>query len=271
MAIYAVGDIQGCSDALKCLLKKAHFDWDKDTLWVVGDIVNRGPNSLKALRYLYKHRDRVVCVLGNHDLHLLAVASGLRKKGRSDTFGKILEAHDRDELLRWLRHRPLIHSAAGYTMVHAGIPHIWSLQQAQSYAQEVEAALRGPEWRKFLARMYGNTPRRWNESLQGYPRLRTITNYLTRMRFVYANGQLDLQSKGSEPNPGRKVAPWFSYPERETRHEKIIFGHWAALEGKVDSDNLFALDTGCVWGNHLTLYRLKTPAKKAKWYQCDCS
>jgi bis(5'-nucleosyl)-tetraphosphatase (symmetrical) len=271
MAIYAVGDIQGCFSALKCVLKKAKFDWEVDTLWVVGDIVNRGPDSLKTLRYLYKHRDHVVCVLGNHDLHLLAVANGLCKKGRSDTLGKVLEAHDRDELLRWLRHRPLLHNEAGYTMVHAGIPHIWSLQQAQERAAEVEAALHGPEWRKFLTRMYGNTPRRWNDALEGYPRLRTITNYLTRMRFVYPNGQLDLQSTGRQPNPGRKVAPWFSYPRRRTRDEKIIFGHWAALEGKVDDDNLFALDTGCVWGNTMTLHRLPGGGKKAKWYQCDCS
>jgi bis(5'-nucleosyl)-tetraphosphatase (symmetrical) len=271
MAIYAVGDIQGCHSALKCLLKKAQFDWDADTLWVVGDIVNRGPDSLKALRYLYKHRDSVVCVLGNHDLHLLAVANGLQKKGRSDTLGKILEAHDRDELLRWLRHLPLLHSEAGYTMVHAGIPHIWSLPQAQHRAAEVEAALRGPEWRKFLTRMYGNTPRRWNDALEGYARLRTITNYLTRMRFVYPNGQLDLQSKGSKPDAGRKVAPWFSYPPRKTRHDKIIFGHWAALNGEVPDDNLLALDTGCVWGEKMTLYRLPTDAKKGKWYQCDCS
>ena len=271
MAIYAVGDIQGCAESFKCLLKQARFNWDEDTLWVLGDIVNRGPNSLKALRYLYKHRDSVVCVLGNHDLHLLAVANGLRKKGRSDTLGKILEAHDRDELLHWLRHRPLLHSEAGYTMVHAGIPHIWSVSAAQGYAEEVQAALRGPEWRKFLVRMYGNTPRRWNDSLVGYPRLRTITNYLTRMRFVYTNGQLDLQSKGNKPDPGRQVAPWFSYPERATQGEKIIFGHWAALEGKVDNDNLFALDTGCVWGGHLTMYRLNAKGKKAKWYRCDCS
>ncbi len=271
MATYAVGDIQGCLGPLKHLLKQANFDWKKDTLWVVGDIVNRGPDSLKALRYLYKHRDSVVCVLGNHDLHLLAVANGLRRPSRSDTLDKILEAHDRDELLRWLRHRPLLHTEGDYTMVHAGIPHIWNLEQAQEYANEVEAALRGPEWRKFLARMYGNTPRRWNDALVGYPRLRTITNYLTRMRFVYANGQLDLKSKGNRPLEGRKVAPWFTHAERETGEQKIIFGHWAALEGKVDDDTLIALDTGCVWGNAMTLYRLGNGSKKPKWYRCDCS
>jgi len=272
MAVYAVGDIQGCLQPLKRLLDEAKFNWDKDTLWVVGDIVNRGPESLKALRYVYKHRERVVCVLGNHDLHLLAVANGLRKPSRSDTLQKVLEAHDRDELLRWLRHRPLIHSENGYTMVHAGIPHIWSLEQAHEYAAEVEAALRGPEWRKFLARMYGGTPRRWNDALVGYPRLRTIANYLTRMRYVYANGQLDLKSKGVAPMPGRRVAPWFSYVDREEMGDrKIVFGHWASLEGKVEDPNLVALDTGCVWGGRLSMYRLANEEKKGKWYRCDCT
>ena len=267
MATYAVGDIQGCLEPLKKLLKKAKFNWDRDRLWLVGDLVNRGPDSLRTLRYLYKRRDNITAVLGNHDLHLLAVANGLEKKGRGDTIDKILIAHDRDELLRWLRHRPMIHTEGEYTMVHAGIPHLWTLEEAHEYAQEVEAALRGPEWRKFLSRMYGNSPRRWNDGLVGYPRLRTITNYLTRMRFVYPNGQLDLTSTGQQPNPGREVAPWFSYPDRETRHQKIIFGHWAALQGKVSDPNLFAMDTGCVWGSQMSMVCLES----GEWYRCDCS
>ena len=270
MAVYAVGDLQGCLKPLKCLLKEAKFSWDRDELWVVGDIVNRGPDSLKTLRYLYKHRDSVTCVLGNHDLHLLAVANGLRKQSRSDTLQKILEAHDRDELLRWLRHRPLLHTREQFTMVHAGIPHIWSLQQAQDYAAEVEAALRGPEWRKFLARMYGNTPRGWNDALEGYPRLRTITNYLTRMRYVYANGQLDLKSKGANPLEGRRVAPWFSYTDRKWNGQTLVFGHWAALEGKTGDERLLALDTGCVWGGKMSLYRLPLGGKKGRWFRCSC-
>ncbi len=267
MATYAVGDIQGCLEPLKCLLKKVKFNWDRDRLWMVGDLVNRGPDSLRTLRFVYKRRDNITCVLGNHDLHLLAVASGLRKKGRSDTLDKILIAHDRDELLRWLRHRPLIHTEDEHTLVHAGIPHIWSLEEAHEYAAEVEAALRGPEWRKFLSRMYGNSPRRWNDALSGYPRLRTITNYLTRMRFLYANGQLDLQSKGLVPNPGRNVAPWFSYTQRETHDQNIIFGHWAALQGEARGDHLFAMDTGCVWGQSMSMYCLDT----GEWHSCDCS
>lgn len=270
MATYAVGDLQGCIKPLKCLLKEAKFDWDRDTLWCVGDIVNRGPDCLGTLRYLYKRRDNVVCVLGNHDLHLLAVANGLHRPSRSDTLDKILEAHDRDELLRWLRHLPLLHTLGDYTLVHAGIPHIWSLEQAHEYAGEVEAALRGPQWRKFLVRMYGNTPRGWNDSLEGYARLRTITNYFTRMRYVYPNGQLDLKSKGKSPLPGRKVAPWFSYSERKIGKQNIIFGHWASLEGKVKEKHAIALDTGCVWGGAMTMIRLPEPDRKAKWYQCEC-
>ncbi len=266
MATYAVGDLQGCLEPLKCLLKHANFDWDRDRLWLVGDLVNRGPDSLRTMRYLYKRRDSITCVLGNHDLHLLAVANGLRKKSRGDTIDKILTAHDRDELLDWLRHCPLLYSENGFTMVHAGIPHIWTLDQAQGYAREVEAALRGPDWRKFLARMYGNTPRRWNDRLTGYPRLRTITNYLTRMRFVYANGQLDLASKGKKPNPGRIVAPWFSYTQQNVGSEKLIFGHWAALQGQACGENLYAMDTGCVWGQQLSALCLET----GEWFRCQC-
>jgi bis(5'-nucleosyl)-tetraphosphatase (symmetrical) len=267
MATYAVGDIQGCIKPLKCLLKQVSFCWKTDQLWLVGDLVNRGPDSLKTLRYLYKHRESIHAVLGNHDLHLLAVANGLRKRSRSDTLEEVLQAPDRDELLDWLRHRPLLHTDQGHTMVHAGLPPMWTLAQAQAYAREVETVMRGPDYRAFLANMYGNNPRRWKESLTGYPRLRLITNYLTRMRFVYPNGSLDLVSKGSQPNPGRNVAPWFSYKKRETRKEKLIFGHWAALDGKVDGKNLFATDTGCVWGGKLTFYCLDT----GEWHSCACS
>ena len=267
MAQYVIGDLQGCYDPFRRLLDKIDFDPARDRLWLTGDLVNRGPKSRKTLRFVKKLGSAAISVLGNHDLHLLAVASGLRKKGRSDTLDRLLTAHDRDELLHWLRHRPLLHRENGFTMVHAGIPHIWSIKQAASYATEVEAALRGPEWRKFLARMYGNTPRRWRDDLVGYPRLRTITNYLTRMRFVYANGQLDLQSKGLTPNRGRAVAPWFSYEERETRGQNIIFGHWAALQGEVQGDHLFAMDTGCVWGNQLSMVCLES----GEWYRCNCS
>ena len=270
MAVYAVGDIQGCLKPLKGLLQSADFQWGRDTLWVVGDIVNRGPSSLKALRYLYEHREDVVCVLGNHDLHLLAVANGLRKADSSDTLDKILEARDRDELLNWLRHRPLLHSEAGYTMVHAGVPHIWTLEEARERAAEVEAALRGPQWRKFLARMYGNTPQGWDADLAGYRRLRVITNYFTRMRFVHPDGRLDLRSKGKKPIAKSDAAPWFAYKKNQLDGEKIVFGHWAALQGEVKVKNLIALDTGCVWGGHLSLHRLEIGGEKEKRFSCKC-
>jgi bis(5'-nucleosyl)-tetraphosphatase (symmetrical) len=266
MATYAVGDIQGCYKPLKCLLEQVDFSWKTDKLWVVGDLVNRGPDSLKVLRYLYKHRDRVTCVLGNHDLHLLAVANGLQKPGRSDTLDKILIAEDRDELLEWLRHLPLIHSDEKHSMVHAGIPHIWTLEQAHAYAKEVESALRGSNYRKFLSKMYGDSPRLWSEDLTGSTRLRTITNYLTRMRFVYETGGLDLHSNGPEPDPGKPVVPWFSKRDKTVKKTRLIFGHWASLEGDVEPKNLYATDTGCVWGNALSMYCLETE----EWHSCDC-
>ena len=276
MAIYAVGDIQGCLKPLKRLLKTAGFQWGADTLWVVGDIVNRGPDSLKALRYLYRHRADVVCVLGNHDLHLLAVANGLRKADADDTLDKILKAPDRDELLHWLRHRPLIHSAGNYTMAHAGIPPIWTVEEAHSRAAEVESALRGSEWRKFLARMYGNAPAGWSDDLTGHRRLRVIANYFTRMRFIYADGRLDLKSKGKTADKG--AVPWFAHKgfaraDNRLSGRKIIFGHWAALQGKVKHKNLIALDTGCVWGGKLSMCRLLEDGSdegKEKWFSCRC-
>ena len=201
MAIYAVGDIQGCLQPLKRLLKQVDFDPAEDTLWSVGDAVNRGPKCLKTLRFLYKMRDNLVMVLGNHDLHLLAVAYGARAPSRSDTFDKILEAPDRDELLDWLRHRPLIHHEYGHTLVHAGIPPQWSLAEAIARAHEVEDVLRSEDCVEFLTHMYGNEPAVWSDELEGMERLRVITNYLTRMRYCTKTGVLELQSKGPEPDP----------------------------------------------------------------------
>jgi bis(5'-nucleosyl)-tetraphosphatase (symmetrical) len=266
MATYVVGDIQGCFKPLQCLLEQAHFDWDHDKLWAAGDLVNRGPDSLEVLRFLYQHRERVVCVLGNHDLHLLAVANGQQKQARTDTLDNLLSASDCDELLDWLRHQPLIYSDRGYTLVHAGIPHIWSLEEAHAYAAEVETALRGAEYRDFLGHMYGNKPKLWENSLQGYERLRLITNYLTRMRFIYSDGTLDLKRKGGNPDPERKVEPWFKLRDTSANQQKLFFGHWAALEGHAEGENLFATDTGCVWGRELSMYCLETE----EWHRCDC-
>lgn len=267
MSTYVVGDIQGCLKPLKCLLKKVSFNPDKDMLWSVGDIVNRGPRCLKTLRYLHAMRDNLVLVLGNHDLHLLAVAAGVRKANRSDTLDKILEAPDKETLLTWLLHRPLIHHEHDHTMVHAGIPPQWSIQQAIALGGEVETVLRSPDCTAFFKQMYGNEPLLWSDDLTGMTRLRVITNYLTRMRYCTTQGVLDLDSKGPSPNSGKeKVSAWFSHPKRKTAKDRILFGHWASIEGKTDTPNAIGLDTGCVWGGSMSLYELET----RRWTVCQC-
>ena len=267
MSTYVVGDIQGCLQPLKCLLKKVKFDPKTDVLWSVGDIVNRGPKCLKTLRFLYKMRDSLVMVLGNHDLHLLAVAAGARRPSRSDTLDEILAAPDREELLNWLLHRPLIHHEYGYTMVHAGIPPQWSVKKAIKRAREVEAVLQSPDCLEFFQHMYGNEPAIWSKDLRGMDRLRVITNYLTRMRYCSEEGWLDLESKGARPNEGvKKVSAWFSHPNRKSRDDKILFGHWASLEGMTDTPNAIGLDTGCVWGGAMSLYCLES----GEWARCQC-
>jgi bis(5'-nucleosyl)-tetraphosphatase (symmetrical) len=266
MATYAVGDIQGCLQPLQCLLERVDFNPDRDRLWSVGDIVNRGPSCLQTLRFLYAMRDNLDMVLGNHDLHLLAVAAGARPLGRSDTLHTILEAPDRDRLLDWLRQRPLLHSEQGFTLVHAGIPPQWSVAEARARAREVEAALQGRGCEDFLRDMYGNEPAVWSADLSGTTRLRVITNYFTRMRFCTAKGELDLDNKGAEPTSGQPLAAWFSHPNRKTRGDRIIFGHWAALEGKTGEYDVIGLDTGCVWDGALSMYCLET----GQWYRCRC-
>jgi bis(5'-nucleosyl)-tetraphosphatase (symmetrical) len=269
MSTYVVGDIQGCLKPLKCLLKEVKFEPGKDTLWSVGDTVNRGPKCLKTLRFLYKMRDNLVLVLGNHDLHLLAVASGVREASRSDTLDEILQAPDRDELLGWLICQPLLHREHGFTMVHAGIPPQWSVKQAAAYASEVETVLRSPNCIEFFQHMYGNEPALWDDKLEGMDRLRVITNYLTRMRYCTKEGALDLESKGAKPNAdlnGKKVSAWFSHPERKSVYDRILFGHWASIEGQTDSAHAIALDTGCVWGGAMSLYHLETGRR----IRCDC-
>ncbi|WP_137820017.1 symmetrical bis(5'-nucleosyl)-tetraphosphatase [Pseudomonas sp. 2FG] len=270
MTLYAVGDLQGCLEPLQCLLQRVAFDPSKDCLWLVGDLVNRGSQSLETLRFLYAIRDSLVCVLGNHDLHLLAVAHNIERLKKADTLREILEAPDRDDLLDWLRRQKLLHYDAerDIALVHAGIPPQWTLKKALQCAAEVEEALlddtRLP---LFLDGMYGNEPTKWDKDLKGVTRLRVITNYFTRMRFCKADGTLDLKSKeglGSAP-PG--YAPWFSYAERKTRGLKLIFGHWAALEGQCHEPGLFALDTGCVWGGALTLLNVDSGER----HRCDCT
>ena len=260
MSTYAVGDLQGCLKPLQQLLTHVKFDPQKDRLWVAGDLVNRGPESLAVLRFLYSLDDVVSIVLGNHDIHLLAAAAGIREPSSSDTFQEIFDAPDCDVLLNWLRQQPLIHhdKSLGYAMVHAGIPPQWTLKAAKGYAKEVHKALKGKKSKQYLKYIYGNQPDQWDDALQGPERLRLITNYLTRMRYCKANGQLELQtkSKAAASIPGG-YRPWFLHAKRKTADKKIIFGHWAALQGRANAENVFPLDTGYVWGGSLTLMRLE--------------
>ena len=264
MSTWVVGDVQGCKKPLKKLLKRVGFRWGKDRLWSTGDIVNRGPKCLATLRWFYKHRDDITLVLGNHDLHLLAVAAGARAANRNDTLHKILSAPDRQKLLSWLQQQPLMHREQGYTLVHAGIAPQWSVDEAAARAGEVEAVLRSNSADSFFRAMYGNEPAIWSDELTGLPRLRVITNYFTRMRYCRADGYLDLISKGPVDDPGGPAAtdpglrPWFAHEARPAAQERILFGHWASLRGITGEDNAIALDTGCVWGYSMTLYCLET-------------
>jgi len=266
MAIYAVGDIQGCHAELVQLLDRIDFDPAADQLWLVGDLVNRGPGSLEALRLVKSLGDSAITVLGNHDLHLLAVAEGAAELHRSDTLDGILNAPDRDELLHWLRHQRLLHAQDGYVLVHAGLLPQWSVMEAMSLAREVEVALRGDDYAIFMKRMYGNTPDRWDDSLTGYKRLRVIVNAFTRMRICTREGEMEFRFKGEVENIPAGYQPWFDIPKRASRDATVIFGHWSAL-GLLLRKNLFALDTGCLWGGPMTAIRLKD----RKLFQVSCS
>ncbi|WP_373187583.1 symmetrical bis(5'-nucleosyl)-tetraphosphatase [Halopseudomonas sp.] len=267
MTTYAVGDLQGCLEPLKTLLERVDFNPSRDTLWSVGDLVNRGPDSLGTLRFLDGLGGSCVAVLGNHDLHLLAAAQDATRLRKSDTLLSILKADDRALLLDSLRQRPLAHFDAtrGIFMSHAGIPPVWTVAQALVHAAEVESVLRSDQAKDFLAQMYGNQPSRWSDSLKGIERLRSITNYLTRMRFCKADGTLDMKSKDGQGTAPAGFAPWFTYPRKEPDIQ-VVFGHWAALEGKSDTAGVHALDSGCVWGNHMTLMNLDSGER----HQCEC-
>jgi bis(5'-nucleosyl)-tetraphosphatase (symmetrical) len=268
MATYAIGDIQGCLEPLQCLLKEIDFNPANDRLWLVGDLINRGPDSLATLRFLYTLRDSITIVLGNHDLHFIAVYYGQRKRGKNDTLDELLRAPDCADLVYWLRQQKLVHHdpVLNFTMAHAGIPPQWDLAEALAHSREIETLLQSDKIEKFLANMYGNLPSRWNNKLDGADRWRLIANYFTRMRFCNAKGELELQTKENADAPPAGFAPWFSFAERKTHAERILFGHWAALEGRADTENIYALDTGCVWGGTLTALRLEDEC----WFSCDC-
>lgn len=256
MATYAIGDIQGCYAALQSLLDTIDFNPARDRLWLVGDLVNRGPDSLAVLRWAKGLGDAAITVLGNHDLHLLAVAEKFVPAHRSDTLQAILDAPDREELLGWLRRQRLLHAEGGYVLVHAGLVPQWTVAQAQALAGEVERVLAGDGYREFLAHMYGNEPRQWHDDLGGMARLRMITNVTTRLRFCTAGGALDFAHKGPPGSAPEGLLPWFEIDRRASREETVIFGHWSAL-GLILRDKLVALDTGCLWGGTLTALRLE--------------
>lgn len=253
MTTYVVGDIQGCYEELQALLDIIKFDFRTDTLWLTGDLVNRGPRSLEVLRFIRSLGECAVTVLGNHDLHLLAVAYGHEPAKKSDTLEEILKADDRDELLLWLRTRPLLYYDAirKLTLIHAGLPPQWTMQTALENAIEVESILAGDSFNDFLANMYGNLPVKWDKKLQGWDRLRYITNCFTRLRYVNSNGELELKVKGAPGAQPENCIPWFMAPKRKTSEEKILFGHWSTYGFSV-SDNTVCLDSGCIWGGKLT-------------------
>lgn len=256
MAKYAVGDVQGCLNPLEALLSKVDFNPSIDLLISVGDLVNRGPQSLATLRYCMGLGNAFKMVLGNHDLHLLAIAEGVRAPSKQDTIQEVLDAPDRESIFSWLRSQPLLLSEDNYQIVHAGIPHIWDIKQAQSLANEVSDAIQSSQRKTFFEQMYGNHPDVWHSNLEGSERLRTITNYLTRMRFCDPRGRLDLKIKDctKQPDPYK---PWFSFERTDKSPFEIIFGHWAALQGKPFKSPLFALDTGYVWGGSMRLMCLE--------------
>lgn len=256
MAIYAVGDIQGCHTELVRLLEVIHFDPAQDQLWLVGDLVNRGPDSLAVLRLVKSLGDAAITVLGNHDLHLLAVAEGTASLGRSDTLDEVLGAPDRDELLDWLRNQRLLHVEGNFVLVHAGLSPDWTVVQAAQLAHEVETVLRGKDYAKFLAHMYGNQPKTWSNDLTGYKRLRMITNALTRMRICTDTGAMEFRFKGEYSRIPDGYRAWYEVPGRASSRVTMIFGHWSAL-GLLVKDNIIALDTGCLWGGPLTAIRLE--------------
>lgn len=257
MPIYAIGDIQGCFTQLEKLLAKIKFDSLRDTLWFTGDLVNRGPDSLATIRFVKSLGSNTRTVLGNHDLHLLAVAYGDGELRKNDTMQQILDAPDRDDLIEWLRHRPLLVYENNYVLVHAGLAPEWTIEQAESHAREVEAVLQGTSASEFLKHMYGNKPDHWHSDLQGVERYRCIVNYFTRMRLCYPDGRLELDYKGTMQDKPTELIPWFDVAGRHSQDLNIIFGHWAALGGIADVPNVYPLDTGCVWGACLTAMRLE--------------
>lgn len=256
MSTYVIGDLQGCYTQLEALLSKIGYRGAVDRLWFTGDLINRGPESLEAIRFVRSLGESAVTVLGNHDLHFLAIVFGGHRPMASDTFDELMDASDRLEIAHWLRSLPLMHREHGFVMVHAGLPHIWTLREAEVRAREVESVMRDDgAYENFFRQMYGNTPAAWSDALVGMDRHRVITNYFTRMRLVTPAGKMDFSHKGSLEGAPVGFRPWFEFPS--LIREPILFGHWAALDGATGNRDMIGLDTGCVWGRQLTAYCLE--------------
>lgn len=267
MATYAVGDIQGCFDSFRRLLDLCAFDPASDHLWLVGDLVNRGPRSLDTLRYVRSLGEAAVTVLGNHDLYLLMVAEGGAKfRGKDDTLQEILDAPDCGELLHWLRFQRLFHCAGEYGLVHAGLLPQWTAARALELAAEVETALRGPSYRDFILNLWGSEPAAWSDELTGWARLRVIVNAMTRLRFCTPEGVMEFHTKGEALAAPPGHLPWFEVPGRQSAASVLVTGHWSALGLRL-LPNLLALDSGCLWGGHLTALRLED----RQVFQVGCS
>ena len=267
MAIYAIGDVQGCYDELLRLLDTIAFNENSDQLWFAGDLVNRGPKSLNTLRFVKSLGDSAITVLGNHDLHLLAAACAPASANKKEALNQVLVAPDRDELIEWLRHRPLFHHNDQFCMVHAGIPPQWDFHQTKQMAHLVQEELQGKAYKSLLKAMYGDKPDVWLPTLRGTPRLRFIINCFTRMRYCDAQGRLDFVFNGSPGTQPAKLIPWFAVPNRKKFNLKIVFGHWSSL-GYYEGNNCYGIDTGCLWGGQLTALKL---GEQVKRFSFDCS
>lgn len=264
---YLIGDVQGCCNALERLLERVDFSPSRDRLWLLGDLVNRGPASLATLHRLQRLGAAATCLLGNHDLHLIAAAHGIRAPSASDTLDDIFAAPDRAALLDWLRHQRLAVYEQDWLMVHAGVIPQWDRDQTLAAAAEVEAVLRAPDYVDFLKVMYGNKPERWSDDLPRDARLRFTVNTLTRMRFCSADGTLDFKTKDGAGAAPAGFMPWFDVPGRRTEQTQVAFGHWSTL-GLLNRPRLLGLDTGCVWGGRLTAARIEGSEREI--IQVDC-
>ncbi len=267
MAIYAIGDIQGCYEDLLRLLDVIKFDSSSDQLWFAGDLVNRGPQSLLTLRFVKSLGDAAITVLGNHDLHLLAASCLEKEAQKRDSLHQVLEAPDCSELLDWLRKRPLFHYQNGYCLLHAGLPPQWNFTQTIKMAKKAEAVLQSPDYREFFKGMYGNKPKQWSTSLKGINEIRFIINCFTRMRYCEKDGSLDFDYSGPPGSQPEHLMPWFQVPQRKNADMRIIFGHWSTL-GYYEGDNCYGIDTGCLWGGQLTALKLGDPVERTS---IDCA